>query len=287
VRRRPDGTLLEVRTDPTPEGGFIRTYRDVTEEHAARAELERARDAALAAARARSGFLAAVTHELRTPLNAVIGFSEAIVEETRAERMRGHAAEVLTAGRQLLALVDGILAATRMESGEEVADGPAFDPAPVLRAAAADAAAAAEVAGLELGLDVPRRLPAVRGDQRRLRQALDAILSNAVKFTPPGGTVRVSAAAEGGLVTARVSDSGIGMDPADIPRAFEAFTQLESGLDRRYAGAGLGLYLARALTAAMGMDLALESAPGIGTTATVTMRGDADVAVAATNGESA
>ncbi|WP_376100213.1 PAS-domain containing protein [Roseomonas sp. CCTCC AB2023176] len=163
VRRRPDGSLLEVRTDPTPDGGFIRTYRDVTEEYEARAELERARDVAEGASRAKSGFLAAVTHELRTPLNAVIGFSEAILEETRPDRMRAHAAEVLSAGRTLLSLVDGILAATRVEAGEDAVGGPAFDPAPVLRAAAADLAGAVEEAGLTLTLDVPRRLPQVRG----------------------------------------------------------------------------------------------------------------------------
>ncbi len=275
VRRRPDGSLLEVRTDPMPGGGTIRTYRDVTAEHRVRAELEAARDAAEAASRAKSRFLATVTHELRTPLNAVIGFSEAIAEETRPERMQGHAAEVLAAGRGLLALVDGILEAARAEAGEGVAEARPFDPAPVLRAAAAEAAVAAGEAGLTLSLDVPRRLPPVLGEQRGLRRVLDALLSNAVKFTPEGGTVTVAARVQDGGVVAQVADSGIGMRPEDVPRAMEAFVQLEAGLARRYPGSGLGLYLAKVLTGAMAMGLEFETAPGAGTTARVTMRPDA------------
>jgi PAS domain S-box-containing protein len=268
IRRRPDGTVLEVRTDPTPDGGFIRTYRDVTEERRIRAELETARDAAEAASRAKSRFLATMTHELRTPLNAVIGFSEAILDEARPETVRAHAAEVLAAGKHLLGLVDGLLEATRIEAGGLSLRGAAFDPAPVLRAAVDAAREPAEKADVTLRVDIPAQLPHLRGDEPRLRQVLDALLSNAVKFTPGGGQVTVSAVAEprGGSVI-HVRDTGIGMAEEDIPRAFEAFTQLEAGLARHYPGSGLGLYLARALAGAMGMRLTLESAPGRGTTA--------------------
>ena len=268
VRRRPDGTVLEVRTDITPDGGFIRTYRDVTEERQVRAELEAARDAAEAASRAKSGFLATMTHELRTPLHAVIGFSEAILEETRPEVVRDHAKEVLAAGRQLLSLVDGLLEATRIEAGALSLRGAVFDPAPILRAAAAGRRWAAKEGGLALALEVPDHLPPLCGDPGRLQQVLDALLSNAVKFTPAGGRVTLAAApGPGGGSVVTLTDTGIGMAPESIPRAFEAFTQLEGGLDRRYSGSGLGLYLARALTGAMGLDLTLESMPGAGTTA--------------------
>ncbi|WP_426959144.1 PAS-domain containing protein [Muricoccus radiodurans] len=274
IRRRPDGTLLEVRTDPTPDGGFIRTYRDVTEERRIRSELEAARDAAEAASRAKTRFLATMTHELRTPLHAVIGFSEAIREETRAEVMRAHAAEVLEAGRQLLGLVDGILEASRIEAGLLSAGGTLFDPAPVLRAAAATVAPAADELGIALDMDIPRRLPHLRGEPARLQRVLDALLSNAIKFTPSGGRVLLAAEAPKGgegVTKVRVTDTGIGMAPESIPRAFEAFVQLESGLSRRYPGSGLGLYLARAAAESMGMALTLESAPGAGTTARLEM----------------
>ena len=268
IRRRPDGTILEVRTDLTPDGGFIRTYRDVTEERRVRAELEAARDAAEAASRAKSGFLATMTHELRTPLHAVIGFSEAILEEHRLDLIRDHAAEVLSAGRQLLGLVDGLLEATRIEAGTLALRGAVFDPAPVLRAAANARRNAAKEARVDLVLDVPDRLPPMRGDPTRFGQVLDALLSNAVKFTQPGGRVVLAGApAEGGGSAVSLTDTGIGMAPESIPRAFEAFTQLEAGLDRRYAGSGLGLYLARAIAEAMGLGLTLESMPGLGTTA--------------------
>jgi PAS domain S-box-containing protein len=268
IRRRPDGTILEVRTDLTPDGGFIRTYRDVTEERRARAELEAARDAAEAASRAKSGFLATMTHELRTPLHAVIGFSEAILEEKKPERMQAHAEEVLAAGRQLLGLVDGLLEATRIESGTLSLRGSVFDPASLLRAAASSARLAAKEGQIEFRIDVPDMLPPMRGDQARMRQVVEALLSNAVKFTPLGGQVTLSAAPtpEGGSIVT-VSDTGIGMATEDIPRAFEAFTQLEAGHTRRYPGSGLGLYLARALAGAMGLTLTLESEPGRGTTA--------------------
>jgi len=268
LRRRPDGTLLEIRTDLTPDGGFIRTYRDVTEERRVRAELEAARDAAEAASRAKSGFLATMTHELRTPLHAVIGFSEAILDETRPEVIRDHAEEVLAAGRQLLGLVDGLLEATRIEAGTLSLRGAVFDPVSVLRAAGSTRRKAAQEAGIAFALDVPDSLPPMRGDPARLRQVLDALLSNAVKFTPSGGRIVLSAAPDDdGGSTVVLTDTGIGMAPGSIPRAFEAFTQLEAGLDRRYPGSGLGLYLARALTSAMGLDLTLDSTPGLGTTA--------------------
>ncbi|MBP0491305.1 PAS domain-containing sensor histidine kinase [Pararoseomonas indoligenes] len=267
VRTRPDGTVLEVRTDPMPGGGFIRAYRDVTEERRARAELEAARDAAEAASRAKSGFLATMTHELRTPLHAVIGFSEAILEETRPEAVRDHAKEVLAAGRQLLGLVDGLLEATRIEAGALSLRGAVLDPLPILRAAAVAGRRLAEGAGIAFEEALPAGLPSMRGDGGRLRQVMDALISNAVKFTPAGGRVTLSAATrEGGGMEIVVSDTGIGMAQEDIPRAFEAFTQLEGGLSRRYPGSGLGLYLSRALTGAMGIGLDLHSTPGKGTT---------------------
>ena len=268
VRTLPDGTVLEVVSDPTPDGGFVLTLTDVTEDRRIRAELERAKEAAEAASRAKSRFLATMSHELRTPLNAIIGFSEALADgpdPTAGEYARA----IHEAGRHLLSLIDDILDATRAETtGFEVAE----DEVDVARLAAGalrvmgPAAAAGRVA---LGAELPPDLPGLRADERRLRQVLLNLLSNAVKFTPPGGAVTLSAAVEegdGGLVI-RVADTGIGMRPEDIPRAFEPFTQLDSSFSRRFPGSGLGLYLARSLTAAQGGELSLESRPGEGTTA--------------------
>ncbi|MBP0443443.1 PAS-domain containing protein [Roseomonas sp. SSH11] len=270
ARQRPDGSVLEVRTDRTPDGGFIRTYRDVTEERRIRSELEAARDAAEAASRAKSSFLATMTHELRTPLHAVIGFSEAILEANKPEVIRDHAQEVIAAGRQLLALVEGLLEATRIEADALSLRGNLFDPAQSLRNAGARARKLAKEAQIHFTVTVPETLPRVRADEQRLRQVLDALLSNAMKFTPEGGEVTLTVHMPDGAgrpAVVEIADTGIGMAPEDIPRAFEAFTQLEGGLSRRYPGSGLGLYLARALAGAMGMELTLDSMPGKGTTA--------------------
>jgi signal transduction histidine kinase len=128
--------------------------------------------------------------------------------------------------------------------------------------------ATAATAGVLVRAALPPALPMLRADELRLRQVLLNLVSNAVKFTPQGGEVTVSAATEpeGDLVL-RVADSGIGIPPEDIPRAFEPFTQLDSSLARRFPGSGLGLYLSRALAEAQGAVLTLESAPGAGTTA--------------------
>ncbi|WP_135465783.1 PAS-domain containing protein [Crenalkalicoccus roseus] len=268
VRSRPDGRVLEVVSDPTPDGGFVLTFTDVTEDRRIRSELERAKEAAEAANRAKSRFLATMSHELRTPLNAVIGFSEALLSGADPETARGFARSIEEAGRHLLSLIDDILDATRVEtSGFQVAEAE-LDLAALAASTLRFVGGAAAAGGVALRAELPPALPLVRGDERRLRQVLLNLLSNAVKFTPAGGSVTVSAAAEpDGALLLRVRDTGIGMRPEDIPRAFEAFTQLDSSLSRQFQGLGLGLYLARALAAAQGVALSLESAPGAGTTA--------------------
>lgn len=117
--------------------------------------------------------------------------------------------------------------------------------------------------------DVEPWLPAVRADRRRIRQVLVNLLTNAVKFTPAEGTVRISAFRHGDNLAIQVSDTGIGMDARQIPKALERFGQVDSRLSRKYEGAGLGLPLAKQLTELHGGRLELVSAPGAGTTATV------------------
>ena len=268
VRSRPDGTVLEVVSDPTPDGGFVLTFTDVTEDRRIRAELETAKEAAETANRAKSRFLATMSHELRTPLNAVIGFSQALMNGPDPVMAAEFARSIHEAGRHLLSLIDNILDATRAETtGFQIAESE-VDVAALAAGALrvlGTSAAAGEVA---LRAELPPALPLVRADALRLRQVLLNLLSNAVKFTPAGGSVTLSAApeADGGLVL-RVTDTGIGMRPEDIPRAFEPFTQLDSSFSRQFQGSGLGLYLARALAAAQGAELTLDSVPGQGTTA--------------------
>jgi signal transduction histidine kinase len=118
--------------------------------------------------------------------------------------------------------------------------------------------------GLDLITALPTDLPALRGDAGRLRQLLDKLLSNAVKFTPAGGRVTISAEADATGLAIRVADTGIGIPPEERERMFEPFTQLDSSLARRFQGSGLGLHLSRSLAAALGGTLSLEDPEGPG-----------------------
>ncbi len=267
-RQLSRGRIIEITTDCVGEAGYIRSYRDISDEQRARAELERARDAAEAANMAKSRFLATMSHELRTPLNAVIGFSEAFMVDRDPGRRQEYVQSIHEAGRHLLSLIDDILDVTRSET-----TGFAITESPVDMVALAEGAvrvmqATAATARVSVQAALPARLPLVRADELRLRQVLLNLLSNAVKFTPAGGSVSIGAEVEpAGDMVVRITDTGIGMRPEDIPRMFEAFTQLDFSLSRRFPGSGLGLYLSRALAEAQGASLTLESAPGAGTTA--------------------
>nr|WP_305123174.1 PAS domain-containing sensor histidine kinase [Roseomonas sp. GC11] len=275
LRLRPDGTAVEVFTDPTPDGGYVRVYADVTEAQRVRAETERARAAAEEADAAKSRFLATMSHELRTPLNAVIGFSEALAAEPGPPHVAEFATAILEAGRHLLSLIDEILEVARTGTGAApVETRPLYLPS-VLEGVARLLRQGAEAARLSLQLDLPANpLPRAMAEERRLRQVLINLLSNAVKFTPAGGSIRLGATPlpEGG-VEIHVRDTGIGIAPEQLERAFEPFVQLETTHARRYSGSGLGLYLARALAQSMGALLTLESRPGEGTTARLRLPG--------------
>jgi signal transduction histidine kinase len=270
VRRRPNGRIIEVTTDRTPDGGFVRTYTDVTDDRQVRDELERARLAAEAASEAKSRFLGTMSHELRTPLAAVIGYAEALLADPAPERVAEYAATVHDSGRQLLSLIDDILDVARAGSDRPSTSFVPVEPGALLASLATALAADPAAAGLEIAADAAPGLPLAATDERRLRRILQILIGNAVKFTPTGGSVRLEAGNDGsGDLVFRITDTGIGMAPEDIPRAFEPFTQLESSFARRYPGSGLGLHLARMLAETIGANLTLDSQQGVGTTATL------------------
>ncbi len=269
IRRRANGRIIEVTTDSTPDGGFVRTYSDVTEDRRIREELERAGAAAEAASAAKSRFLATISHELRTPLSAVIGYAEALLAAPPPQEAAEYAAAVRESGQQLLALIDDILDVARAGEADTKALAMPIDAAALAAALATAMQGAAADGGITFGVDIAPDLPEVLGDERRLRRVLLALLGNAVKFTPPGGAVRLTVSVIEGCVAFRVIDSGIGIAAEDIPRAFEPFTQLDASLARRFPGSGLGLHLSRLLAEAMGATLTLESTPDEGTTATL------------------
>jgi signal transduction histidine kinase len=278
------GRVLEVRSTTSPSGGWVSTYTDVTEERAAQDELRRAKEAAEAANQAKSRFLATMSHELRTPLNAVIGFSDALLREgddSSREQVVEFAQQINDAGRHLLGLINVILDVARIEAGRFDLAADKVDVARLVRLCVRHADAAAQAAEVALFVDLPDELPLIRADERRLQQVLNHLLSNAVKFTEAGGTVSVGATPQpnGGLFLF-VRDSGIGISEADLERAFEPFIQLDGSLARRYQGAGLGLYLSRALVIGHGGNLVLSSAPGEGTLAEIRLPADRVIAAA-------
>ena len=288
-RITPSGRVLDIISDPTPDGGWVSTYTDVTETRTFERELLAAREAAASAVQAKARFLATMSHELRTPLNAVIGFSDALVRSAQDATanladVQEYGQAINGSGRQLLSLIDTILDVARLEAGQFNLANDRVDIAYLVRTCVAQAETAMQAAGVSVSTELPPDLPLLLADERRLRQVVAHLLSNAVKFTPRNGAITVFAqwadapAAGGPDGTARdegtahdllvcVADSGIGIPERDLDRVFEPFTQIDGTLARRTEGTGLGLYIGRALMRAHGGELELHSRLNEGTTA--------------------
>jgi signal transduction histidine kinase len=237
-------------------------------------ELTAALAQAEAASNAKSVFLASMSHELRTPLNAVIGFSDTMLMEPfgrlGSPRYREYLADIRDSGEHLLSLINDILDLSRLDAGFGDLHEETFDLKErvddVLRMVH-DQAARAQV---RLSTQIASGLPWLKADRRRFHQILLNLLSNALKFTPPGGDVCVSAGLDkGGGLVLRVADSGIGIASEDFARVLEPFGQVDSHLTRKHHGTGLGLPLSRQLVELHGGTLTLESQVGQGATITI------------------
>jgi signal transduction histidine kinase len=211
-----------------------------------------------------------MSHELRTPLNAIIGFSEIMQSQTLGPvgnpRYLEYLGDIMESSHHLLGVINDILDVAKAETGRLELIEESVDIASELRLTDRLFAEQVAEAGVALVIDVPDVLPRLLADRRKIRQILLNLISNAIKFTPPGGEVTVSAALEreGGM-TLVIADTGIGIARDDIARALTPFGQVESSLARRYEGAGLGLPLTRALAQRHGGTMVLESEPGKGT----------------------
>ncbi|MFA6019030.1 MAG: ATP-binding protein [Rhodospirillales bacterium] len=250
----------------------VTSLRDITKTKEAEQALVTARDAAQMANRVKSEFLANMSHELRTPLNAVIGFSEIMEQELLgplgAPRYKTYVHDIQVSAHHLLDIINDILDISRVEAGTMDLFETNFDPTVIARSSLRLLEARAAKGKCKLQLDLPSApLPMVLADERRMKQILLNLLSNAVKFTPEGGRVclRLALEEDGGLTFA-VSDTGIGMSDDDIKKALTPFMQVDSGLNRRQEGTGLGLPLAKNMIEMHQAQMAVESAPGQGTT---------------------
>jgi signal transduction histidine kinase/CheY-like chemotaxis protein len=231
-------------------------------------QLERQSRELAEASRHKSEFLASMSHELRTPLNAVIGFSEVLLERMFGElneRQEDYLRDIHSAGRHLLALLGDILDLSKIEAGRMELDLTTFPMDDILSQAISLVRERAALHGLQLMLESTPGLGTVTADELRLKQVLLNLLSNAVKFTPDGGRIDVRAWRDGDVVEVTVTDTGIGVAPADQERIFDSFQQGERSASTS-EGTGLGLTLSRRIIELHGGRLWLASTPGRGST---------------------
>jgi signal transduction histidine kinase len=273
---RPDVGWTEIRQQRFEDGSCLVIVSDVT----ARKESERALIAAKRTAeqanQAKTEFLATMSHELRTPLNAIIGFSEAIMTEVLGTSpYKDYAADINESGLSLLEVINDILDLTRLESGDLAINEDKIDIRGLVKSIFVMLQERADRKSVTFTTDIAEPVPVLFADARALKQVLRNLVTNAVKFTPAGGTVSVAVAVEDeGGVAIRVIDSGIGMTPEQIAIARTPFRQVAATLTRTSGGIGLGLPLTEALVRRHDGRVEIESVIGEGTTVTIRLPAD-------------
>jgi signal transduction histidine kinase len=232
--------------------------------------LRHAENASKEASRVKVEFLAKISHELRTPLNAIIGFSELMMQDKRglpSEHHRSYISDIHSSGRHLLDIINDILDFAKAESGQLVLFESNVDIQLIAQGIERLLGPRARDSGINVQIRIPADLPLLWCDERKLKQMLLNLMNNAVKFTPSGGVVEVSARLEPEGYILAVRDSGIGIAEADLDRVLEPFVQAETTLSRRQEGTGLGLALVRSMIEIHGGHLRLKSTLGNGTSA--------------------
>jgi signal transduction histidine kinase/PAS domain-containing protein len=259
---RGDGSMLQAATVPLPDGEVLLTYLDVSDSARVEQALRERNEALETADRLKSEFIANVSYDLRTPLNALLGFTEVLSRQYFGhlnERQLEYTRHILESGRHLSALIGDILDLATIEAGYMRLDPGPVDVPRLLKAVASLAEERARSRDLDLIIDCAPEIGRIEADERRLKQALFNLVSNAIKFTPPGGTIRLEAETRDGDLVLGVADSGIGIEPTDH-RPFSAF---ERGMRR--SGAGLGLSLVKKLIELHGGTVGSEMVAGHGT----------------------
>ena len=238
------------------------------------ADLQVARDQAESANRAKSEFLATMSHELRTPLNAIIGFSEIMMAERLGPigtgSYRDYAQDINVSGLHLLSLINDILDLSKVESGLDELHEVNIDVPEMVDSVLRLVKQRARTGGVALEPKITKDLPWLFGDERKLKQILVNLLTNAIKFTDTGGKVSIDCHCDrDGRHIFVVADSGIGIAEKDIPKAMSQFGQVDSAFNRKHEGTGLGLPLTKALVEMHGGTMDLTSEIGAGTTVTL------------------
>jgi len=254
---------------------FCAVVRDITQWKKTEADLRQAKEAAEETSRQKSEFLARISHELRTPLNAIMGFSEIIKREMfgplTVPAYKNYADDIHHSGHYLLALINDILDLSRIEAGRrDLQD----EPVSILIAVEEVnhlLLMKAEEKKIDVRVDVPAALPKLMADKRALNQILINLMSNAIKFTAPGGDVAVkSQRTPTGSLTISVSDNGPGIPAHEMEQALGAFSRGSFATKKAIDGAGLGLPIVKGLMEVHGGTIAIHSEPGMGTEVIVT-----------------
>ena len=246
----------------------------LAERHAAERALFLAREEAENASRAKGEFLAVMSHELRTPLNAIGGYVELMEMGLRGpitEQQRADLARIQQSQKHLLGLINQVLNYTRIETGMVRYDLTDVRVGDALASAEALIVPQVRTKGLDYSFRTCDPGISVRADRDKLQQVLLNLLTNAIKFTNPGGRITVACAPKGAMVTVTVTDTGVGIPADKLATVFDPFVQVDTRLTRAQEGIGLGLAISRDLARGMAGELTAESVEGVGSTFTLTL----------------
>ena len=236
---------------------------DITKLKEAEREIMIAKEAAESASKAKSAFLANMSHELRTPLNAVIGFSEAMLEGISGpinEKQKEYAGYILESGRHLLSLINDVLDLSKVEAGKMELELSDFNLKELLRKSFTFVAEKAAKHNIALINDTKDDIGIINADERKIKQVIYNILSNAIKFTPDGGKIGANAVkTSDNEIKVSIWDTGIGIEKKDSAKIFTEFEQIDSEYSRKYAGTGLGMPLSKKFVELHGGKMWFES----------------------------
>jgi PAS domain S-box-containing protein len=267
------GMYLALRAQPIFSND---TYRGIILNVIDVSDIERAREVAVSADRAKSQFLANMSHEIRTPMTAILGFTDILLDQIDVPDALETAQAIRRNGEQLLALMQNVLDISQIESGRLGVEHEDWPPRQIVADVGALMSVRSAAKGLTLSIENDEQLPPfITTDPIRLRQILTNLVGNAIKFTNHGGvhlSTQVVPSEDGtASLQFHVTDTGIGIETSDLERIFEAFTQVDATASRRYEGTGLGLAISRQLATALGGELTVRSTPGLGSTFTLTL----------------
>jgi two-component system, cell cycle sensor histidine kinase PleC len=285
---REDGTCLMIDERPLAEGGFVTLVTDITEtrrtDHLLMSIREEQRILARryheeklkaeAASQSKTAFLAHLSHDIRTPLNHIIGFAELMRHETYGplgdDRYADYIESIRTSGERLLSFFASTLDLAELEGGRRVLNPVEVDVDDILMATLKRFTAQAQRKGIALNLGAPA-LATLVADRFSLERMLGNLVDNAIRYTPPRGTVTLAAYAASDGVVLEVTDTGIGMSPERLSAVSQPFAFGDASLTRDRDGSGLGLAIARTIAELSGGRLAIDSRPGLGTTVAVSL----------------